>query len=138
MAPATRLQRFGSKRGLLLALVRQSIDSVPSAFDRVRASHASPLDAAVAAASHVAEHVRTPDELANNLAFFQLDLSDGDFHRLALEHSRRRARYKRWPRARCSTGRFTGRAVAPCLRGDLEALIAPYRCRLPVRRGKWT
>lgn len=165
LAPATLLQRFGSKRGLLLALVRQSIDSVPSAFDRVRASHASPLDAAVAAASHMAEHVRTPDELANNLAFFQLDLSDADFHRLALEHSRRiRAGYRALldeavgarELAPCDTAALAsalqavaagsllnwaihreGR-VATWLRGDLEALIAPYRRRLPVRRGKRT
>jgi AcrR family transcriptional regulator len=165
LAPATLLQRFGSKRGLLLALVRQSIDSVPSAFDRVRALHESPLDAAVAAASHMAEHVRTPDELANNLAFFQLDLSDADFHRLALEHSRRvRAGYRALldeavgarELAPCDTVALAsalqavaagsllnwaihreGR-VATWLRGDLEALIAPYRRRLPVRRRQRT
>jgi hypothetical protein len=49
----------------------------------------------VAAASDMAEHMRTPEELANNLAFFQIDLSDPEFHALALEYSRRvRAGYR--------------------------------------------
>ena len=30
----------------------------------------------------------TPEALANNLAFLQIDLTDPDFHRLAAEHSR--------------------------------------------------
>jgi len=34
------------------------------------------MPAAIAAAGTMAEHVRTPKELANNLAFFQVDLSD--------------------------------------------------------------
>ena len=89
LAPATLLQRFGSKRGLLLALVEQSVASIAQHFADVRATHVGALDAVVAAASAMAEHVRTPEELANNLAFFQIDLSDPDFHRLALEHSRR-------------------------------------------------
>ena len=160
LAPATLLQRFGSKRGLLLALVAQSVDAIPSAFERIRASHESALEAAIAAASHMAEHVRTPEELANNLAFFQIDLRDADFHRLALEHSRRiRAGYQALLDEATSA-----RELAPCdtvalasalqavvagsllnwaihregsvtawVRADLETLVAPYRCS-PVRR----
>jgi AcrR family transcriptional regulator len=95
LSPATLLQRFGSKRGLLLALVRQSVDSVDRRFRDMRAASDSALEAVIAAASDMATHVRTPEELANNLAFFQLDLSDPEFHRLALEHSRRvRAGYR--------------------------------------------
>ena len=160
LAPATLLQRFGSKRGLLLALVEQSVASVLASFDRERASHDSALDAAVAAASHMAEHIRTPEELANNLAFFQIDLSDPDFHRLALEHSRRvREGYRVLLDAamrdgeleQCDTTALAsalqavaagsllnwaihreGR-VATWVRADIEALIAPYG-RSPVRR----
>ena len=33
-------------------------------------------------------HCETPEALANNLAFLEIDLTDPDFHRLALEHSR--------------------------------------------------
>ena len=95
LSPATLLQRFGSKRGLLIALVKQSVDSVDRRFGEMRAASRSALDAVVAAASDMATHIRTPEELANNLAFFQIDLSDPEFHRLALEHSRRvRAGYR--------------------------------------------
>jgi AcrR family transcriptional regulator len=154
LAPATLLQRFGSKRGLLLALVEQSVETVPASFDRVRALHASPLDAAVAAASFMAEHVRTPDELANNLAFFQIDLSDEEFHRLALEHSRRvRAGYRALLDDAIAAGELTScdtaalasalqavaagsllnwaihreGSVGEWVRADLETLVAPYR-----------
>jgi AcrR family transcriptional regulator len=89
LSPATLLQRFGSKRGLLIALVKQNVDSVDRRFRDRRAASSSALDAVVAAASDVATHMRTPEELANNLAFFQIDLSDPEFHRLAVEHSRR-------------------------------------------------
>jgi len=154
LAPATLLQRFGSKRGLLLALVEQSVASVQTSFDRVRASHESALDAVIAAASYMAEHVHTPDELANNLAFFQIDLSDASFHRLALEHSRRvRACYRTLldeaiatrELTRCDTAALASAlqavvagsllnwaihrdgTVGAWVRADLETLIAPYR-----------
>ena len=95
LSPATLLQRFGSKRGLLITLVKQSVDSVDRRFGDIRAASRSALDAVIAAASDLATHMRTPEELANNLAFFQIDLSDPEFHRLALEHSRRvRAGYR--------------------------------------------
>src|SRR5262249_28875440 len=68
---------------------------VERSFSDRRASAASALDAVMAAASDMAEHMRTPEELANNLAFFQIDLSDPEFLRLALEYSRRvRAGYR--------------------------------------------
>ena len=95
LSPATLLQRFGSKRGLLIALVEQSVNGVDVSFRERRASAASALEAVIATASALAEHMRTPEELANNLAFFQIDLSDPAFHRLALEYSRRvRAGYR--------------------------------------------
>jgi len=95
LSPATLLQRFGSKRGLLIALVEQSVHGVDRSFRDRRASAESALEAVIAAASDLAEHMRTPEELANNLAFFQIDLSDPEFHRLVLEYSRRvRAGYR--------------------------------------------
>jgi hypothetical protein len=36
----------------------------------------------------MAEHVRSPEELVNSLAFLQIDLSDPDFRRPALAHSK--------------------------------------------------
>jgi AcrR family transcriptional regulator len=48
---ATLVQRFGSKRGLLLAMVKSAADSVDDCFEMVRAAHQSPLTALVAAAT---------------------------------------------------------------------------------------
>src|SRR5262245_45373389 len=45
LSPATLVQRFGSKRGLLLALARAAAGSVGDCFAAVRAAHASPLAA---------------------------------------------------------------------------------------------
>jgi AcrR family transcriptional regulator len=89
LSPATLVQRFGSKRGMLLALVRSGTESVGDCFAAVRASHRSPLDALRAAATEMTRHVGSPEELANGLAFLQMDVSDPDFHALALENSKR-------------------------------------------------
>jgi AcrR family transcriptional regulator len=92
LAPATLVQRFGSKRGLLLALARTAVDDVDACFERVRRAHRSPLAALVAAATDVTRYVSSPDELANSVAFLQMDVSDPAFHALAVENSRRMLR----------------------------------------------
>ena len=89
LAPATLLQRFGSKRGLLLALAKSSADRVEGMFEEVRADQASPVAALIAAASLVAQAAETPGELVNQLVFRQADLQDPDFHQCALENARR-------------------------------------------------
>ena len=88
MAPATLLQRFGSKRGMLLAVISQGAASVHEEFARIRAAHRSALAALKGAADCMAQMAKTPEWLANHLAFLQIDLADPDFHRLSLEHAR--------------------------------------------------
>jgi AcrR family transcriptional regulator len=89
LSAATLVQRFGSKRGLMLALAESARDSVEACFAAVRRAHASPLDALVAAATHMTQFVRSPEEMANHLAFLQTDLSDPDFYAVMLENSSR-------------------------------------------------
>ena len=89
LSPATIIQRFGSKRGLLLALAESAVGSVEECFARVRAANPSPLAALVAAATEMARYTRSPEEMANHLAYLEIDLSDPDFHRPLLENSRR-------------------------------------------------
>ena len=50
---------------------------------------ASPLAALVAAATDMTRYLDTPEEVANSLAFLQMDLSDPDFHRLMVINSRK-------------------------------------------------
>jgi AcrR family transcriptional regulator len=88
VSPATLVQRFGSKRQLLLALVEQGHATVDACFGAARAANPSPTAALVAVATDT-RYVESPEALANHLAFLQIDLSDPDFHRPALEYSRR-------------------------------------------------
>lgn len=154
LAPATLVQRFGSKRGLLLALAALSANSMDACFDAVRQAHTSPLEALFDAATTMARMSTTPEELANSLAYLQIDLSDPDFHRHILEGSRATHRgYRallddaivRGELRRCDTDRLarTVDAIAggsligwaihrkgkaeTWVRKDLETLLAPYR-----------
>ena len=88
LAPATLLQRFGSKRGLLLAVAGQGAAGVEECFSLVRSQNPSPLAALKAALREMTRHARTPEEMANSLAFLEMDLTDPDFHRLARGSSR--------------------------------------------------
>ncbi|HEX5724817.1 MAG TPA: helix-turn-helix domain-containing protein [Longimicrobiaceae bacterium] len=87
LSPATLVQRFGSKRGLLLAFAQQG-GGEGDPYEAIRATHASPLEALFAAATCTAQMAETPEALSNHLAFLQIDLTDPDFHRLALAHGR--------------------------------------------------
>ena len=88
MAPATLMQRFGSKRGLLLAVARHSAESVGQQFADIRQGHDSALASLGAVAASMTHMVETPEALANSLAFLQMDLADPEFHRHALAHAR--------------------------------------------------
>ena len=154
LSAAALVRRFGSKRGLMLALARSARDSVDACFDLVRASHASPLAALLAAATEMTRYVSSPEEMSNHLAFLQTDLSDPDFYAVMLENSRRIvAGY-----GRLLDEAVTARELVPCdtarlaravdavaggsliswavhrkgtaesyVRHDLETLLEPYR-----------
>ena len=83
LAPATLVQRFGSKRGLMLAAARRGTDW-SARFGAARSSAPSHLEALVAALCGAAAAVRTPETMANGLAFLRLDLADDAFRAEAL------------------------------------------------------
>jgi AcrR family transcriptional regulator len=154
VAPATLVQRFGSKRGLLLALARQGTASTAREYAAIRAAHPSPLAALFAVGDCMAGMAPTPEALANHLAFLHIDLTDPDFHQLALKqaHAARGeiralldAAVAAGELVPCDTERLA-RAVqgmmgggllawaivregtaAEWLRDDLEMLLQPYR-----------
>jgi AcrR family transcriptional regulator len=154
VAPATLLQRFGSKRGLLLALAQHGAATTGQEYAAIRAAHASPLAALFAIADCMAGMASTPESLANHVAFLHIDLTDSDFHELALSqaHAARTelqllldAAVKVGELVPCDTLRLA-RAVQitlggsllawaierqgtarDCLRDDLEMLLTPYR-----------
>jgi AcrR family transcriptional regulator len=89
VSPATLVQRFGSKRQLLLALVAAGSGEIEAEWASILAlAEKSPLEALYAYAECMAGLAPTPDVLANHLSFLQMDLVDPAFHRLALAHAR--------------------------------------------------
>jgi AcrR family transcriptional regulator len=81
LTPAALVQRFGSKRKLLLALAEKSAEAPQAMFAELRAAHESPLSALREYARCMAGMGSTPGALAQNLAYLQIDLTDPDFHR---------------------------------------------------------
>ncbi len=86
LAPATVLQRFGSKRGLMLALVRHSTLTAADGFS-VPAKNGHPVRALIDGMADRTKDL-TPVALSNHLAFLQMDLADPEFRQLAGEHAR--------------------------------------------------
>jgi AcrR family transcriptional regulator len=154
LSAAALVRRFGSKRGLMLALARAASDSVDACFAAVRQAHASPLEALLAAATEMTRYISAPEEMANHLAFLQTDLSDPDFYAVMLENARRivdgyRAllddAVEAGELARCDTARLARAVDAVAggsliswavhrqgtaeawVRGDLTTLLKPYQ-----------
>jgi len=82
LSPATLIQRFGSKRALLLAFARQGGGDEQGYMDRLRAEGRTALATARAFLLCFAGLAQSPKEMANNLAFLQIDLTDAAFHRI--------------------------------------------------------
>lgn len=159
VSAAALVQRFGSKRALLLAAARDAASGADYIFPGLRARHRSPLAALLGLAGCMTMLGSTPEAVANTLAFLQLDLDDPDFRGHALagskgSHAGIRALVKDAIRAgelvSCDAGRLAwalqaalngslrGWAVhrrgdlAPWLRRDLQTVLEPYRRRRPA------
>ncbi|MDF9811021.1 TetR/AcrR family transcriptional regulator [Streptomyces sp. SPB162] len=84
MVPATLVQRFGSKRGLLLALAEQSAKDAVALFGRARSARETALQALVTLTVESMRSMSSPEAYANHMAFLCVDLTDPEFHRHAL------------------------------------------------------
>jgi AcrR family transcriptional regulator len=88
LSSAALVQRFGTKRDLLLAADKRGIDLWVGALDAAHA--ASPLarvvEGLVLAADADAD--ATPAQMANSVAMLQLDLAEPDFHAETLRGAR--------------------------------------------------
>jgi AcrR family transcriptional regulator len=162
VVPATLIQRFKTKRGLLLAACRTAPDAVTRQFTEARAKHGSPLTALVELYSDCSGFAPTPEAVANGLAYLQVDLTDPEFHAITL------AQFRAF---RAETTRLLDEAVVArelrvCdtqelarllqqlnggamlewavvregpldrwVRREVEALLRPYRAKGTVRKG---
>lgn len=157
------VQRFGSKRGLLLAVSARAAETTPVMFSELRSAHASPLAALRAYADCMAAMGESPAALAHHLAYLQLDLTDPDFHHHTMAQARAtRAALRDLVAAAVAAGELTpsvdvdalARTVevtvggslmawafyregpaADWVRQDLDAVLRPYVVALPGRKG---
>ncbi len=85
VAPATLVQRFGSKRALLVAAAARAARRAAHALP---APDGAPLTALTEGLVALTEPVRDPAAFANHLALLQLDLADPELRALAVAHAR--------------------------------------------------
>ena len=81
------VQRFGSKRELLLALSRQFAGGAGDLFAELRRAHRSPLAALRAYSDCMAHLAANPAAFARNFAYLQIDLTDPDFRKPLSTHA---------------------------------------------------
>ena len=84
VVPATLIQRFGTKRGLLLAACSTAPGSVPQQFAAAREKHKSPLKTLVELYVECSSFASTPESMVNGLAYLQNDLTDPEFRAITL------------------------------------------------------
>jgi AcrR family transcriptional regulator len=82
------VQRFGSKRDLLVTMSRGLAEASGGLIAGLRRRARSPLAALRAFAVCYADLATSPDALARNLAYLQLDLTDPDLHAALLAQAR--------------------------------------------------
>jgi AcrR family transcriptional regulator len=160
ISAAAVVQRFGSKRALLLAAAADAAGGDAYIFPALRARHRSPVAALLGLADCMTLLGVTPQAVANNLAFFQMDLTDPDFHRHALAGSNGmraglRALVRDAIRAgelrRCNAARLAAALQAVIngsllawavhregdlvawIRRDLRMVLEPYRAKPRIR-----
>ena len=161
VVPATLIQRFKTKRELLLATCRTAPDMVPGQFAEARAKFPSPLTALVEIYADCSGFAVTPEAVANGLAYLQVDLTDPEFHAITLaqfrairEETRRlldEAVAERELRdcdtaglarllqqlndgAMVSWAVYREGKVDAWVRREVEALLRPYRVISPARK----
>lgn len=89
LSAATLVQRFGSKRALMLALLQHFTGDIDVRFESAMAEHESPLEGIFAAAANRAGPLDDHVTLAHRLSFYLSQMEDPEFRALALENSSR-------------------------------------------------
>jgi AcrR family transcriptional regulator len=87
LSPATLVQRFGSKRGLMVAFARAAAAEAAAPFDRARREISSPLGALRAGLLGASMDLRSRQEIANSLAVLLDDITDEEMRAAAALHA---------------------------------------------------
>lgn len=89
LSAATLVQRFGSKRDLLLSLCRHTTEAIDEGFLSAVLTNDSPLDSLFTAAIGRTGPTDGPASIANRMAFLLSGIDDPEFHEHARDHARR-------------------------------------------------
>src|SRR5262249_38237382 len=119
VVPATLIQRFGTKRNLLLPLCRPAPAGTTQQFAAARKKSKSPLKALINLYVACSSFASTPESMANGLAYLQNDLTDPEFHAITL------AQFKaiREETRKLLDEAVAARELAKCNTADLARLI---------------
>ena len=136
------VQRFGGKRALLLALAERFAGSSGSVFAGLREAHPRPLAALRAYATCMAGLASSPEALARNLAWLQIDLTDQEFraHLLANARATRREIEKL---LRCAAGdgelrpKTDVRALARAIEAVISGSLMTWACYREGSAATW-
>lgn len=119
------VQRFGSKRDLLVRMSRLLAGDRRQFFQQLRAVHDSPLDAIHAYAACMADMAATPEALARNFAYLQADLEDPDLReQLIVMAQVTRRELLSLVRAAKESGQLHADTPGPELVSSIEAIIS--------------
>ena len=119
------VQRFGSKRGLLLSLAEQASAAPEGFLEALRRRQRSPLAALRAYARCLADLAASPAALARNLAYLQIDLSDEDFRaHLAAQSRATRQGLRRLIEEAKAAGELVPRAEPAALARAVETALS--------------
>lgn len=121
---AVLVQRFGSKRSLLLALFEEAANGASEFMAALAKQHASPLAALLAYADCMAGMAASPAALARNLGYLQIDLTDPDFRRHLVKQARAtRAALRRLVHAAVQAGELARNVQPAQLARTIEATL---------------
>jgi AcrR family transcriptional regulator len=119
VVPATIIQRFGTKRELLLANCKAWTADVAGQFATARAKYGAPLKTLIEMFAQYSSFAATPESMANALAYLQIDLTDPEFHAVLLtQHSTTRAETRK-----LLDDAVAARELKPCDTAELARLV---------------
>jgi AcrR family transcriptional regulator len=119
------VQRFGSKRDLLLALSKRFSGGTADMFAELRKGHRSPLAVLRAYSDAMSHLASSPAALARNFAYLQIDLTDPDFRKhLSIQARATRDELQRLIKESIQAGELSEAANPKQLARTIEAVVA--------------
>jgi AcrR family transcriptional regulator len=125
MTAGALVQRFGSRRQLLLSMTARFAESAGTLIGSLRRDHGSPLAAIRAYADCMSQLAVSPAAFARNLAYLQIDLTDADFRRHLVAHARAtRAGLQQLVEEAVRAGELARTTEAAGLARTIEAIVS--------------